>query len=466
MHLFNKGSRVDPLKVIIIGAGEVGFHIAQRLSQENKQVVVIDKNAAALRRIAEYMDVQTLHGSGSSPIILDQAGVGDADIVLAVTDSDEINIIASFFANILAPESLKLARIRNEEYTLYRDALSKDALNISMVINPEVEVVKTIDRLITVPGAVDFNEFADGRIKMLGLRVGGNEFIGLTLAKLREKLSRIDFIIAAIVREDDKLIIPTGDDVLREGDVIYLVCEQEHLEALLKAFGSKARPVGNVLIIGGGNIGFRLALLCEKKGYHTKLMDRDPEVCATLAERLNKTIVLNGDGTDQDFLKEENVDGMDVVISLTGDEETNILSSLLAKSLGARKTVTRINKFAYMPLVRAIGIEHSVSPRLSAINSILHYVRRGKVLSSVSIKGEEAEAMEAIAQEKSDIVGKPLMDLNLPKGVLILSIIRGKNVIVPGGDTVIQPQDRIIIFATRKAISQVEQRLTVKFKYY
>lgn len=463
MKFFSREKKAEHLKVIIVGCGEVGFHIADRLAQENKQVVIIDRNAEALKRLAEYADVQTVHGSGSSPRVLDEAGISDSDILLAVTDSDETNIIACFFANVLAPEALKLARIRNEEYTLYRDALSKDFLNIGMVINPEVEVIKRIDRLVTVPGATEYIEFADGRVVMVGIRVEQGPLVGAPLTQVRQLMGDIRVVVGAIVRHE-KLIIPTGRDYIEQGDLVYFVCEKSDLDKIRKACVCDVGSIRDVLVIGGGNIGIRVASLFEHRGYHTKLVDIDEERCRFLAEKLNKTIVLHGDGTDQDFLKEENVGGMDVVVSVTGDEETNILTALLSKNLGAKRTVTRINKTAYLPLVRAIGIEHSVSPRLAAVNSILHYVRRGKVLSTATIKGDEAEAMEAIAQANSEIVNKPLSEVNFPKGTLLLCIIRGDHVIVPHGDTVIHPQDRIVIFSTLKKISKVEQALTVQLE--
>lgn len=463
MKFFNREVKVEHLKIIIVGCGEVGFHIAERLAQEHKQVVIIDRNADSLKRLAEYSDVQTIHGSGSSPQVLDQAGAADAQIVLAVTDSDETNIIACFFANVLAPEALKLARIRNTEYTLYVDALSSGSMNIGMVINPEVEVIKRIDRLVTVPGASEYIEFADGRVVMVGIRIEHGPLVGAPLTELRPRMGDIRVIAGAIVRQE-RLIIPTGQDSIELDDLVYFVSEKKNLEKIRAACACQHNSIRDVLIIGGGNIGLRVAGLFERRGYHTKLVDSDEERCRFLAEKLDKTIVLHGDGTDQDFLKEENVDGMDVVVSVTGDEETNILTSLLAKNSGAKRTITRINKTAYLPLVRAIGIEHSVSPRLSAVDSILHFVRRGKVLSSTAIKGDEAEALEAIAQEHSDIVGKPLRSVKFPKGALLLCIIRGDEVIVPHGNSEVQPQDRIIILSTRKMVSRVEQTLMVKLE--
>ncbi|MCA1945080.1 MAG: Trk system potassium transporter TrkA [Desulfovibrio sp.] len=459
MGFFTKKSTAAPMRIIIVGAGEVGYHIARRLSQEDKQVVVIDVRADALKRLTDIADVQTIQGSGSSPRVLDEAGIHDASIVLAVTDSDEINLIACFFANLLSPTALKLARLRNEEYTLYRDAFSSELLNISTIINPEVEVVKSIDNMITVPGALELMEFAAGRVKMVGMRVGPGPLTGVGLPQLRSRMGDLAFILAALVR-GERVIIPTGKDSIQPDDLVYFVCQEQDLPAVSRAFGMPQHSVKDVLVIGGGSTGLRLATRFEDKGYHVKLVDKDAARCEVLAERLNRTIVLHGDGTDQELLAEENVSGMDLVVSVTGDEETNILSSLLAKSMGARKTITRINKTAYLPLLRAIGIEHSFSPRLSAVNSILRYVRRGKILSSVAIKGDQAEALEAVVQEGSELAGIPLKDLDFPAGALILCILRGDNVLLPGGETRLQPGDRVILIALRTAMPKVEQALS------
>ncbi|WP_462327420.1 Trk system potassium transporter TrkA [Desulfobaculum sp.] len=455
------------MKVIIIGAGEVGFHIARRLSTESKEVVVIDKDANALKRITEYLDVQTVAGSGSDPAILDAAGVAEADVLLAVTDSDEINIIACTCAKALAPDIVKLARIRKDEYIDFQETRGTVVLPIDKIINPDVEVVKTIERIISLPDAEEVNEFADGHVKLIGLNVSGNSpVVGSGLAGIRDEMGGVDIIIAAIVR-GEKLIIPSGEDFIHKGDLVYFVCRDEDLPAIMKHFGSHFRPVRDVLIIGGGDIGLRLAQRLERmKNMHVKLVDQGADSCQELAQILDRTLVLRGDGTDQELLLEENVPDMDMVISLTGDEETNILTSLLAKNLGAARAVTRIDKFAYFPLVRAIGIENTVSPRLSAVNSILQYMRQGKVLSAASIKGEAAEALEAVAQEHSDIVGKSVKDLHLPKGALILALVRGEKVIFPTGDTVIHPGDRIILLSTAKNISRVEKRLTVKLETF
>ncbi len=454
------------MKIIIVGAGEVGYHIASRLSGENKDVVVIDKNKDALRRVSENLDVQTIEGYGSSPAILEQANIKAADILLAVTDSDETNLVASLFTNILSPVTITLARIRSEEYLVHQEVLRKEPYSIDMIINPEVEVVKMVERLLQVPGAIDVGEFAEGRIKIIGLRLGANcPVSGTKLIDLRKKTGNRKILVTAIIR-DDQLIIPSGDDQLLERDVVYFVSEENDLKGALEIFGKKAEPCRRVLLIGGGNLGLKLAKALERLSIHTKLIEKDVDRCRDLAGQLDKVVVLQGDGSDQGLLREENVQGMDVVITLTGDEETNILTSLLAKQMGAQKTVTRINRFSYFPLVSAVGLEHIVSPRLAAINTMLQYLRRGQVLSAMALKGEEGEVLEAVALETSDVVGKPLREVPFPKGALVVAIMRGDEVFIPRGDSVIQPHDRIIIFSTRQSIPRVEKALTVKLEYF
>jgi trk system potassium uptake protein TrkA len=454
------------LKIVIVGAGQVGFHIASRLALEKKDVVVIDKDAEALRRVAENLDVQSVQGCGSSPAILEQAGIKEADILLAVTDADETNLVAALFANILSPTTVKLARIRGDEFLAYQESLSQEPYSIDVMINPEVEAAKSVERLLRVPGAVDVGEFAQGRVKLIGVRLDTNcPFCATKLVDLRAKTGNKKILVAAIVR-DETLIIPSGEDKLLEGDLIYFVSEEKELKAALRIFGKRAEPFNRVLLVGGGNLGLRLAQGLERLSIHTKLIEKDSRRCQDLAEHLDKVIVLQGDGSDQELLQEENVQDMDVVATLTGDDETNILTSLLAKRMGAHKTVTRINKFSYLPLVSAIGLDHIVSSRLAAINTILQHIRRGKVLSAMALKGEEAEVLEAVALETSDMVGKPLQQIPFPKGALVVSIIRGDEVIIPTGRSMILPEDRVIILSTRQGIPEVEKALVVKLEYF
>ena len=454
------------MKVVIVGAGEVGFHIASRLSHENKDVVVIDKDSDAIRRISDNIDVQVIVGSGSSPVSLEDAGIKEAEILLAVTNSDETNLVACLVANIVSPYTKKLARVRDADFDKYHATFRDHAPHIDTVINPEIEVVKTIDRLMNMPGAVDVGTFADGRVKFIGIILDKEaRLAGSRLHEIPAMLGKPGPLIAAVIR-DEELIIPSGDDRLLPGDLVYFISEDDKLLDTLAIFDKHAEPVSRVLIVGGGRIGLRLATLLDDKPIYTKIIEKNPDRCAKLAEKLNKVVVLHGDGSDQRLLNEENIQETDFVITLTDDEEINILASLLAKKLGARKTITKISKFGYFSLMSMIGIEQVVSPRLSAINTILQHIRRGKILSSLSIKGEQAEFMEAVALETSEIVGRPLKNISFPKGSLVTSIIRNDNIIIPSGDSVIEPDDRIIIFATRQAIPKIEKILTVKLEYF
>ncbi len=454
------------MKIVIVGAGEVGFHIASHLGRENKDVVIIDTDAEAIRRASEHSDVQTVIGSGSSPAILEEAGLKGAEFLLAVTDSDEINLVACLVANVISPSTRKMARVRSADFDRYGAHFKDNTPHIDALINPEIEMVKTIERLMTAPGAVDVGEFADSRLKFIGVRLDkGCRFAGIELAKIFETTGERLPLISAIVRGEE-LIVPDGSRRLRENDVVYFMTEEEKLLEMLGLFDKHAPPMRRAMIIGGGRLGFRLARRLEEGSIYTKIIEKNPGRCAELADQLNKAVVLHGDGSDKELLLEENIQDIDMVISLTDVEETNILASLLAKQMGARKSITRIDKFSYFPLMSTIGLELVVSPRQSAINTILRHFRRGKVLSAIAIKGEQAEFLEAVALETSEIVGKPLHNVSIPKGVLVSGLIRKEELIFPTGQTVIEVEDRMIIFAMRQAIPKMEKLLTVKLEYF
>jgi trk system potassium uptake protein TrkA len=454
------------LRIIIIGAGEVGYHIASRLALEKKDVLVVDKDPEAIRRVGESIDVQTIVGTGSSPEILLEAGIKEAEILLAVTDSDEANLVACLVVDILSPSTIKLARIRSAHFDAYYSSFRENSPHIETVINPEIEVVKTIERLMRVPGAVDMGEFADGRIKFVGVYLTEKDRLaGARLSELPGIIKEKRLLIAAVVR-DEEVIIPKGNDQLLAGDLVYFISEEEHLLATLSIFDKHTQPIKRVLIVGGGRIGYRLATKLEPQSIYCKIIEKNAQRCAFLADKLNKAVVLHGDGSDQGLLSEENVADIDVVVTLTNDEETNILASLLATRLGAGKAITKISKFSYFPLVTAIGIEQVVSTRLSAINTILQHIRRGKVLSAISLKGEQAEALEVVALESSRIVSKPLAQVAFPKGAMVAGIIREEKIIIPTGESVIEPGDRVIIFAKRAAIDGIEKLLAVKLEYF
>jgi trk system potassium uptake protein TrkA len=453
------------VKAIIIGAGAVGFHIAKHMALENKDAVVIDTDADALRRVSENIDVETILGSGSSPVILEEAGLNDAEIILAVTNSDEVNFMACVMADLLSPSTKKLARLRNADLDTYHRHFHDFPPCIDMIINPEIEVVKTIMQLMKVPGATEVDEFAGGLLKLVGVRLDeSTSLVGTHLSGMRRMVGNHGPLIAAIVRNEG-LIIPTGKDQLSAGDEIYIVEKEDKLLETLLLFGTQYLTVRRVMIVGGGSIGLRLAVLLEKSSIHAKLIEKNVERCKELAASLNKTLVIHGDGSDQHLLKEENVQDMDMVIMLTNDEETNIVASLLAKRMGAKKAITKISRFSYLPLIDNIGIEKVVNQRLSAINSILQHIRRGKVLSAISIRGQQAEVIEAEAMACSSIIRKPLKRISFPKDALVAGIIHEGRVIIPSGKSVIHPGDRIVIFARKNAIPKIEKILAYELKY-
>jgi len=452
------------LKVIIVGAGEVGFHIAQRLSEENQDVVLIDQNPEQIRRVTEHLDVQAFLGSGTSPRLLKNTGIKDADMLLATTNSDEVNLVSCLIAKNLNPYLIKIARLRNEEYLQELPLLDKDHLGIDHVINPQSEMVQSIQRLMEIPGASEVIDFVGGRVKLIGVTVEKKSpFVGRKLLSFTKAEEQI--LVGAIVRKN-QVIIPHGNDSILAGDLVYLVAKNSELEQTLGFFGIKEKGLRRVIIIGAGQTGKALAMAMDKAKINTKIIEKDEAICVELSACLSHVTVINGDGTDKELLEEENIGSADFVVAITGDEESNILISLLAKGLGTRKCVTRVSKLSYLPLMSAIGIDTVVSPRLAAVRAILQYIRPGKILSVAPLKGEHAEAIEAEALETSDIVNTPLHKVKMPKGAIVGAIFREDEILIPKGDTVIKPGDRLIIFALQQVLPKLEKLLTVKLEYF
>ncbi len=452
------------MKIIIVGAGEVGFHIAQKLTEENQEVFLIDKDAEKIRRINENFDVQAILGSGTSPKILKTSGIVDADMLVAATDSDEVNLMACLLARHLNQYILKVARVRSPEYLQEKELFSENLLGVDQIINPESVMVDTIQNLMTAPGASDVINFVGGRIKLIGITVGPDSpFAGRQLASFRDMEGKI--LIGAIIR-GEQVLIPHGNDTIQLNDLVYIVVRAEELLDECGFLSLDDHAPKRVIIVGAGQTGTALAKALDQTRTNVKIIDRDSQCCTALAEELERVIVINGDGTDKGLLQEENIEDADFMVAITGDEESNVLISLLAKELGAKRNITRINKLSYIPLVSAIGIDTVVSSRLSAIRAILQYIRRGKIISVAPLKGEHAEAIEAEALETSDIVNIPLSKVRFPKGALVGAVVRGNEIIIPRGDTVIRPKDRLIIFALRKVIPKLEKLLTVKLEYF
>ena len=452
------------MRVLIVGAGEVGFHIAQRLSEENKDVFLIDKDPEKVRRITDNLDVQAILGSGTSPQMLRNLGIKDADLLLAATDSDEVNLIACLLARNLNPYIIKVARVRNPEYLEEKELFGPDLLGVDQIINPESAMVETIRNLMLVPQASDVIDFVDGKIKLVGITVGPDSpLTGRQLLSFKE--TGRDILVGAILR-GDQVIIPHGEDTIQADDLLYAIVRTDELESIFKAFALKDKEVKRVIIVGAGQTGVSLATALDKDKVNVKVIERDMLRCSDLAQKLERVTVINGDGTDKDLLQEENIGGLDLLVALTGDEESNVLISLLAKGLGAKKTITRISKLSYIPLVSAIGLNTVISARLSVIRAFLQYLRRGRIISVAPLKGEHAEAIEAEALETSDIIDVPLSKIKLPKGSLIGAIVRGDEIIIPGGSHEIKAGDRLIIFALQKALPKLEKLLTVKLDFF
>jgi len=452
------------VKIIIVGAGEVGFYSAQKLSKENQEVVLIEKDPEKIKRITDNLDAQVLLGSGTSPGMLKNAGIKDADLLVAATDSDEANLITCLLARHLNKYLIKVARVRNPEYLEEKDLFGEELLGVDKIINPESVVVETILNLMMVPGASDVIDFVDGRVKLIGVTVNQDfPFIGRKLLSFTG--AEENLLVGAIVR-GEKVVIPHGEDTIQADDLVYLVLRADELDNISGFFDIKKEELRRVIIVGAGGTGTALAKAMDNTKLQVKIIERDKERCVSLAEQLNRVIVINGDGTDRDLLQEENIGEVDFMVSVTGDEEHNVLISLLAKGLGVKKTITRINKLSYIPLLSTIGIDTVVSLRLSAVRAILQYIWRGKIISVAPLKGEHAEAIEAEALETSDIVNTPLSKLKIPKGALIGAIVRGDEIIIPDGQSVIRGKDHLIIFTLHEVIPQLEKLLTVKLDYF
>lgn len=454
------------MEILVIGAGEVGFNIAERLSKENKDVVIIDSSPENLERVCDSLDIKTVCGSGSNPKTLIEAGLKQAEMLIAVTDSDEVNMIACLIAGSQSNIPVKIARIRNPEYSENTTILDKDHLDIDLAISPEREAAKVILKMLDYPSAKSVFSFFEEKVKLFSLKIeAGSPLEGKTLQEVPFLHPGEKVLIPAIFREG-RIIIPKGKDVILAGDEVYAVTESEKVDEVIGLFGFPSEKTKRVMIAGGGKIGYYLASNLEKKGVHVKLVERNEARCEEIAGDLDKTIVLKGDTSDQSLLKEENISNIDCFIAVTNDDEANILSSLLAKQLGAKKVIVLVNKASYIPLMSTVGIDAAVSPRLSTVSGILQYVRKGKVLSVTSIHEEDAEAIEVIALETSDIVNKPLKDIKEPKGAIIGAIEREGKVIIPKGDDMVLAGDRVLIFTLRASIQEVEKSLMVKVDFF
>ncbi|MDI6615778.1 MAG: Trk system potassium transporter TrkA [Syntrophaceae bacterium] len=456
------------MRAVIVGAGEVGYNIADILSKEGNDIVIIDTNDERLKDIAENLDVQTITGSGSSPQVLKEAKLSQAEMVVAVTDSDETNIVACLLASAQSTSPFKVARIRNPDLNRESVLFDKAHLNIDLCINPEREAVKDVINLMEYSGASEVIDFAEGNVKLVSFYVDAEcGAIGKNLQQIMEDYPADEDILVASVTRGDEPIIPSGKTVIKEKDHLFVFAKSEHVRSMLTFFGKKEELAERVFIVGGGNTALMLAEALEKKWVDTiKIIEKRQDRCDLLASRLDRAICLHGDGTDQELLKEENIKDADYFIAVTDDEEENILSALLAKQLGAKKVISLVNKSGYTHLIPLLGIDGVMNPRRASVGKILHFIRKGKVISATPLGDEKAEAVEFIALETSDITNRPLKDIDFPKGTIIGAITRAGEVIIPGGDSVILPGDHVILVTLRSSIQKIEKILTVKLDYF
>ena len=449
------------MKIIILGAGQVGSSVAANLSNEANDITVVDDNPAVLQDLQDRLDIRTLVGRASYPETLAAAGADDADMILAVTNSDETNMVACQVAYTLFHTPTKIARVRSIDYLNHSRLFAQDAMPVDVLISPEQLVTEYIERLIANPGALQVLDFAGGRVQLVAVRAyHGGPLVGHELRELRQHIPGADARVAAIFRRG-QAITPCGDTIIEVDDEVFFIAARKHIRGVMSELRKLDKQVKRVILAGGGNIGMRLAKAVENR-YTVKIIDRNEERTRILSETLDKSIVLLGDAADESLLLEENIEGTDVFCALTNDEEANILSAMLAKRLGARKVMSLINRASYVDLVQSQTIDIAISPQQATIGSLLAHVRRGDVVVVHSLRRGAAEAIEAVAHgdsRSSRVVGRAIDEIKLPKGSNIGAIVRGEEVIIAHHDTVIESDDHVIMFLADKSCIQEVERL-------
>ena len=447
------------MKIIILGAGQVGRTAAHMLAQEkHNDVTVVDVDDELLRDLQDRLDIRTVRGNAASPRTLEQAGAAGADMLVALTNSDEVNMVACQVAWTLFRTPTRIARIRSPDFTSRTELFispqdgttaAGGGFAVDMYVSPEQLVTTYIRRLIRYPGALQIVDFAGGRVRLVGVRaVQGGLLVGQQLRNIRKHLPDIDTRVIAIYRAGRSLR-PEGDTVIESGDEVFFLAATKDIRLVMSEMRKREEPVRRVVIAGGGNIGLRLAQELEDEN-QVKIIERDPVRAARISEQVSSAIVLNGDAADEELLVEENIDGVDAFVALTNSEEANILSAMLAKRLGCPKVMALISKPAYAELMETGAIDVAISPQTVTIGSLLAFVRRGQVEQVHSLRRGAAEAMEAVAPSRpgGPVVGHRVEEIPLPEGAIIGAIVRGEDVIMAHHDTVVEPNDHVILFLT------------------
>ncbi|KKG08523.1 MULTISPECIES: Trk system potassium transporter TrkA [unclassified Methanosarcina] len=445
------------MKAVIIGAGEVGYHIAKALSPKN-DVVIIEKDEDASRRVDE-LDVLVIEGNGANADILSKV-LQNADLLVAVTGVDEVNIVACMTAKLITKSkpgwkyTKTIARVSNPDY-IDSPVTSRSQVGVDLMICPELSLASEIADVLSSPSAIDAEMFAEGKVKMTEFAINPESRL---VGKHMQDLQLADCCIVSAVFRDSEIIIPHGDDLIKANDHMVVVGKPEAMDDLENVFGSQVPHRTRILLIGCGIVGIYLAKLIDKEeNIDLRIIEHRKSRCIEVAEMLENALVLNGDGTDVSLLREENIEDMDVVVAVTDSDEKNLLCALLAKQLGAKKVIARADRSDYLPLFEMVGIDMAVSPREATVNEVLKLTMGKGIQTLTTIEGEKAEIIEYTASEKCRIVGKPLSKVKFPKGALINMVVRGKETIIPRGDFVINNGDRVVIFSMASAVSEVEK---------
>ncbi|MGK7652971.1 MULTISPECIES: Trk system potassium transporter TrkA [unclassified Roseovarius] len=458
------------MKVIICGAGQVGWQIARHLSGERNDVTVVDSNPDLVRRATETLDVQGINGFASYPNVLDQAGARDADMIIAATHSDEVNMVTCQVAHSVFSINRKIARLRSQSYldAIYSDLYRRDHMPIDVVISPEREVAEAALQRLAAPAAFDTETFMEGRAQLLGLRIDEDcPIVNTPLRQLTDLFSTLEVVVLAI-RRDGKLFAPEAEDQLFVGDDAYVFAPTEDVPRTMEVFGKTSQTQERLVIIGGGNIGLSVAKRIEKRGKRTrvKVIERDRKVAERAADALERTIVLNGDGLDAQLLAEANISRTDAVLAVTDDDKTNMLAAVRAKAEGCPFAIALINDPTLLPMMEPLGIDAYINPRSTTVSSILRHVRHGRVRSVYSIGDAEAEVIEAEVMSTSNIAGAAIREIDFPEGVLVGGVLREDKVLKPSGTMRIEAGDVVVIFALASDVNRVEQLLQVSIDFF
>ncbi|MFO7542684.1 MAG: Trk system potassium transporter TrkA [Thiobacillus sp.] len=457
------------MKIIILGAGQVGFNLAQSLVAENNDITVVDLDLGRLALLQDRFDLRTVRGHAAHPSILKMAGADDADMLVAVTQSDETNLVACRLAATLFNIPSRIARIRATDFLELEKGFLAEHFGVDDLISPEQEVTETLRRLIEHPEALQVLDFADGRVRLVAVRAyHGGPLVGHELQDIRRHMPTVDCRIAAIYRRD-RGIVPQGITVIEPGDEVFFIARRQDIPSVMRELRRMDRPVKRVMIAGGGNIGRQLAARLEND-YEVKLIELNKSVSNQLAEKLHRTLVLNGDATDEDLLEQENIESMDVFCALTNDDEDNIMSALLAKRMGAHRVMSLINRSAYVNLVQGGEIDIAISPAQATVGPLLSKIRRGDMAAVFSLRRGAAEVLEIVIHgdlKTSKVVGRRIGDVELPEGSAIAAIIRGEDVLIAHHDTMMEAEDHLILFALNKRIiPKIEKLFQVGFGFF